>query len=102
MSETSMHTKKGKNFKEVIEEEKNKGKTVKKIMRTLTSLNTSIMYGGSFLLAFLTIAAVLYFALAPSVLVWAGLLVAAALVSSLLASRITNMLKRNQWKYKSI
>ena len=36
-----MRIKKGKNFKEVIEEEKKKGKTVKKIMRTLTSLNTS-------------------------------------------------------------
>jgi hypothetical protein len=102
MSEKDMGAKKGKNFKEVIEEEKNKGKTVKKIMRILTSLNTSVVYGGSFLLAFLTIATVLYFVLAPSVFVWAGLLVAAALVSSLLASRITNMLKRNQWKYKSI
>ncbi len=40
MSEKAMRAKKGKNFKEVIEEEKNKGKTVKKIMRTLTSLNT--------------------------------------------------------------
>jgi hypothetical protein len=67
-------------------------------MRTLTSLNASLVYGGSFLLVFLTIAAVFYFVLALSVFVWAGVLVAAALVSSLSASRITNMLKKNQWK----
>ncbi len=102
MSEESMHTKKGKNFKEVIEEEKQKGKTTKKIMRTLTSLNGSVVYGGSFLLSFIALAAVLYFLLAPSVFVWAGLLVVAALVSSLFASRLTSLLKKNQWKYKSV
>ncbi len=101
MSEEKMGAKKGKNFKEVIEEEKNKGKTAKKVMRIITSLNTSVLYGGSFLLTFIALAVILYVVLLPSVFVWAGLLVVAALVSSLLASRITNMLKNSQWKYKT-
>jgi hypothetical protein len=92
--------KKGKNFKEVIREEKAKGQTAKKIMAKITGLSMSVLYGGSFLLFFLLIDAVLYFALSPSVLVWAGILVGSALVSSLLASRISNMLKKSQWKYK--
>jgi hypothetical protein len=101
MSEQDMGRKKGKNFKQVIEEEKNKGKTAKKIMSAITGLDTSIIYGGSFLLVFITSAVAFYFLIAPSVLVWAGILVGAALVSSLLASRITSLLKNTQWKYKS-
>lgn len=101
MSEQGMGTKKGKNFKEFIEDEKNKGKTVKKIMRTITSLNSSVLYGGSFLLVFIVLAVALYFLFVPGVFVWAGILVGAALVSSLLASRITTLLKNSQWKYKS-
>jgi hypothetical protein len=96
-----MRAKKGKNFKEVIEDEKNKGKTAKKIMRFLTGLDTSLVYGGSFLLVFVALDVMIYYLLAPSVIVWAGILVATALVSSLLASRITNLLKKNQWKYQS-
>lgn len=100
MSEKT-HTKKGKNFKEIIEEEKQKGKTTKHIMRALTSLNTSVVYGGTFLFAFLSIAAVLYLLFVPGVFVWAGALVATALLSSLFAAYITGWLKKRQWKYKS-
>ncbi len=91
--------KKGKNFKEVIEDEKNKGRTTKRIMHAITSLNTSLLYGGSFLLFFGALASIFYFTLLPSVFLWAVLLLVAALVSSLFASRITNLLKNNQWKY---
>jgi len=101
MSEPCMRIKKGKNFKEVIDEEKNKGKTVKKIMRIITSLSTSVIYGGSFLLSFITMAAVIYFLFAPTVFVWAGILVVVALVSSLFASRLAGYLRKSQWKYKS-
>jgi hypothetical protein len=98
---SEVNSKKGKNFKEVIEEEKNKGKTYKKIMRTLTGINASVVYGGSFLFFFVVFDVVVYYLLAPSVFVWAALLVVTALVSSLLASRITNVLKHNQWKFKT-
>ena len=101
MSEKSMNSKKGKNFKEVIEQEKNKGKTFKKIMRILSGINASVVYGGSFLLFFVVLDVVIYFLLAPGVFVWAGVLVGTALVSSLLASRITDVLKKNKWKFKS-
>ncbi len=101
MSEQSMHNKKGKNFKEFIEEEQNKGKTIKRIMCTITSINTAVMYSGSFLAVFMVFAAVAYFAISPSVFVWAGILLVAAVVSSVLASRITSLLKNSQWKYKS-
>jgi membrane protein YdbS with pleckstrin-like domain len=100
MSEKGMGQKKGKNFKQVIEEEKNKGKTTKKIMRIITSLDTSVVYGGSFLLVFIVLNLVVYFSLSPGVFVWAGSLVVTAVASSVLASRITKMLKNNQWKYK--
>jgi hypothetical protein len=102
MSEKIMGTKKGKNFKKIIEEEKNKGKNVRKLMHALTSIDTSLVYGGSFLLFFVAFDVVIYQLLAPSVLLWAGILVGTALVSSLLASRITNILKKNQWKYNSV
>jgi hypothetical protein len=98
---SEMLEKKGKNFKEVIEEEKNKGKTAKSIMRAITSLNTSVIYGGTFLAVFVLIDVVLYLLLTPSVFVWAGILVVTALVSSLVASRLTNLLKNSQWKYKA-
>jgi hypothetical protein len=95
-----MREKKGKNFKQYIEEDKKKGQTTKAIMRAITGLNTGLIYGGSFLALFVIIAAALYFALAPGVFVWAGILVVAALVSSLVANRVTNLLKNSQWKYK--
>jgi hypothetical protein len=101
MSEISMNSKKGKNFKEVIEQEKNKGKTFKKIMRILSSIDSSLVYGGSFLFFFVVLDVAIYLLIVPGVFVWAGALVGTALMSSLLASRITNVLKKNQWKFKS-
>ncbi len=99
--EMRIRAKRGKNFKEVIAEEKNKGRFFKKTMKKLTSLNSSVIYGGSFLLFFIALDVVLYVLLSPDVFVWAGILVATALVSSVLASRITNLLKKQQWKYAS-
>ena len=97
-----MGTKKGRNFKEVIEQEKTKGKTFKKIMRTLSSIDASVVYGGSFLFLFVVLDVAFYFLFVPDVLVWAGVLVGTALVSSLVASRVTNVLKKNQWKFKTV
>jgi hypothetical protein len=68
-------------------------------MRILSSVNASVVYGGAFLFFFLD--GGLYFLLVPNVFVWAGILVGTALVSSLLASRITNGLKKSQWKFKN-
>jgi hypothetical protein len=96
-----MHSKKEKNFKEFIEQEKNKGKTAKTIMRTITSINTAIIYSISFLIIFVVIAAIAYLAISPGVFVWAGILLVAAAISSILASRITSTLKNSQWKYKN-
>jgi hypothetical protein len=101
MSEISMNSKKGKNFKEVIEQEKNKGKNFKKMMYILSSIDSSLVYGGAFLFSFVVLDVVIYLLFAPEVFVWTGALVGTALVSSLLASRITNILKKNQWKFKS-
>jgi hypothetical protein len=101
MSEKKMHTKKGKNFKEVIEEEKNRGKTTKKIMHKITSIDSSVVYAGSFLLLFLVIDIATYVLLAPVIFVWAGILVVSAVVSTIFASRLTKVLKKNQWKYSS-
>jgi uncharacterized membrane protein len=99
MSDSMTH-KKGKNFKEVIAEEQQKGKTKKSLMRTITSLSISVLYSGFFLLSFVSIAAVCYFALAPSVFVWAGVLVLAAAIGTVIASRMTKKLKNIQFKYK--
>jgi uncharacterized membrane protein YfcA len=96
-----MTPKKGKNFKEVIAEAQQKGKTTKSLMRTITSLDISVLYSGFFLLSFISIAAVCYIAFAPSVFVWAGVLVLAAAVGTLVASRMTKKLKNIQFKYKS-
>ncbi len=98
---SEMRGKKGKNFKEFIEDEKNKGKTFKAMMRAITSLNTEVIYACLFLAPFIVLSFVIYFALTPSVFVWAGILVVVALVSSVFASRITSMLKNSQWKYKA-
>jgi hypothetical protein len=95
-----MRTNKGRNFKEVIEQEKTKGKTFKKIMRVLSSIDASVVYGSSFLFLFVVLDVIVYFLFVPGVLVWAGVLVGTALVSSLVALRVTNFLKKNQWKLK--
>ncbi|MCW3982926.1 MAG: hypothetical protein NWE96_02905 [Candidatus Bathyarchaeota archaeon] len=102
MSESNMVHKKGRNFREIIEAEKHRGIVIKKIMRALTSIDTSVLYGGSFLFTFLVLAAIFYYLLMPSVFVWAGILVVAALVSSLLAMKITNALRKSQWKYRTL
>ena len=99
--EMHLRIKKGKNFKEVIAEEQKKGRTYKLFMKRLTGINTSVIYGGSFLLFFAIFDLALYNLLVPSAFVWAGLLVVTALVSSILASRITKYLKKQQWKYSS-
>ncbi len=97
-----LFTKKGKNFKDVIAEEKNKGKYFKLLMKRLTSLSQSLLYSVSFLMLFIIIDVAVYALLAPAVLVWAGVLVASALVSSIFASKVTNRLKKQQWKYASM
>lgn len=101
MSEDHMSSKKGKNFKEIIEEEKTKGKTRKKVMHFLTQINTSVLYCGSFLTVFVVMAVLVYSFLSPDVYVWALALIVAAGLSSVLASRLTNSLKKQQWKYAS-
>jgi membrane protein YdbS with pleckstrin-like domain len=101
MSEKNMHSKKGKNFKDVIEEEKNKGKTLKKIMGRIARIDSSIVYSVSFLLPFFTVDALIYLLLSPDVFTWAGLLVAVALVCSAFASRLTKSIKKRQWRYTS-
>lgn len=100
--EMGLFTKKGKNFKDVIAEEKNKGKYFKLLMKRLTSLSQSLLYSVSFLMLFIIIDVAVYALLAPAVLVWAGVLVASALVSSIFASKVTNRLKKQQWKYASM
>jgi hypothetical protein len=96
-----LRIKKGKNFKEVIADEKKKGRRFKLFMKKLTSISTSVIYGGSFLLFFVVFDLALYLLLAPTVFVWAALLVGSALASSILASRVTKYLKRQQWKFSS-
>lgn len=97
-----LRIKKGKNFKDVIAEEKKKGRYSKMVMKHLTRINSSMLYGGSFLLLFVIIDVAVYALFEPSVLVWAAILVVSALVSSIFASKLTHLLKKRQWKYASI
>lgn len=101
MSEDHMSSKKGKNFKDIIEEEKTKGETRKKVMHFLTQINTGVLYCGSFLVVFVAISVLVYALLSPDVYIWAVALIIAAGVSSIFASRLTNALKKRQWKYAS-
>ncbi len=101
MSEEKMRTKKGKDFKAVIAEEKKKGKTFKKLMKIITGLNSSIIYGASFLLAFATADILIYYFLTPTVFIWAAILIGTAIFGSIFASYLTNKLKKQQWKYAS-
>lgn len=94
-----LRIKKGKNFKEVIADEKKKGRYFKLFMKTITSFSSSVIYGASFLVFFATIDLTMYLLLVPSVFVWAVLLVVSALASSALASKITHKIKKQQWKY---
>jgi hypothetical protein len=95
------HEKKGKNFKEFIKDEKKKGQTTKKIMHALTSINSDIMYSGSFILVFAPAIILVYSLFSPSVFLWAGVLIGAAVFSSLFANYVTKTLKTKQWKYAS-
>ncbi len=70
-------------------------------MRVLTRLNEEVVYGGVFLFFFVILDVAVYVLWAPDVFVWAGLLIVTALVSSLLAARISSVLKRNQWKFNA-
>ncbi len=99
MSETCTCIKKGKNFKEIIIQEKNKGKTFKRTMKVLTGIDSSVLYGGSFLLTFVALDALAYYLLSPSVLSWTALLMGTAFLSSIAASKIANRLKKQQWRY---
>jgi hypothetical protein len=96
-----LRIKKGKNFKEVIADEQKKGRTFKLLMKKITGISQSVIYGSSFLLFFVVFDLSLYMLLVPTVFVWAGLLVVSALASSILASRMTKYLKKQQWKYSS-
>jgi|WetSurMetagenome_2_1015567.scaffolds.fasta_scaffold17858_2 hypothetical protein len=101
MSTKSKHEKKGKNFKEFITDEKKKGQTSRKIMRLLTSINSDVMYSGSFLLVFAPVIALVYVLFSPSVFLWAGVLIGVAICASLFANYVTKVLKHKQWKYAS-
>jgi len=101
MSETNMRSKKGKNFKTIILEEKNKGKTSRKIMKIITRIDASILYALSFLLPFTGLATLIYIVLSPDVLIWAAILVVIALTCSIFASRLTKIIKQQQWRYTS-
>jgi len=101
MSEKTMCSKKGKNFKEILLAEKNKGKTSRKIMKRITSIDNSVVYAVSFLFPFVCLATLIYLLLLPDVYAWAALLVVAALVCSIFASRLTKLIKQQQWRYAS-
>jgi hypothetical protein len=98
MSETT-RIKKGKNFKDVMFEEKNKGRITKRIMQTLVRINSSVIYACTFLLLFALIDVVCYFLLSPDVYVWAGILLFSAVVCSILSSRLTSALSKQRMRY---
>ena len=101
MSEEKMRIKKGRNFKEIIAEEKKKGKTSRRIMKRITHIDTSVLYTSSFLLPFVALDAMLYSLLKPNVFMWAGILVGIALICSIFASYLTKTIKKQQWRYAS-
>jgi membrane protein YdbS with pleckstrin-like domain len=101
MSEEKMRVKKGKNFKEIIEDEKKKGKTSRRIMKQITHIDSSLLYALSFLLPFVALDALLYSLFKPDVFIWAGILVGSALFCSIFASYLTKTIKKQQWRYAS-
>jgi hypothetical protein len=101
MSEGRKREKKGKDFKQVIAEEKEKGKTSRRLMKIITGISSSVLYASTFLVMFVSLDVVIYVLFSPGVFVWAGALVGVAVLSSVVASRITNLLKKQQWKYAS-
>jgi membrane protein YdbS with pleckstrin-like domain len=98
MSEEKMPDK-SRNFKEIIEREKHKTSVFDKIMKLITRINTSTIYAASFLLAFVALDALIYWLLAPDVLIWAIILIVVAVVCSLFANSVTKTVKKQQWKY---
>lgn len=96
-----MRIKKGKNFKEIIENEKKKGKTSRRIMKQITHIDSSLLYAASFLLPFIALDALLYSLLKPDVFIWVGILVSVAFFCSIFASYLTKTIKKQQWRYAS-
>ncbi|MCW4008623.1 MAG: hypothetical protein NWF09_08075 [Candidatus Bathyarchaeota archaeon] len=88
-----------KSFKEIIAEKQKKGKTRKKLMKLLTSLNSSVIYCFLFLCPFATASIVFYYVALPDILLWALFLVVIAIVCSITAQYLTRAIKKRQWRY---
>lgn len=88
-----------KSFKEVIVEKQKKGKTSRKLMKLLTSLDSSVIYCFSFLFPFASAAIIFYCIVIPDIFLWAIFLVVTAVVCSLAAHRLTRAIKKRQWRY---
>lgn len=88
-----------KSFKEVIAEKQKKGKTRKKLMKLLTSLDSSVIYCFSFLSPFATAAIIFYCIVTPDILLWAAFLVVTAIACSVVAHHLTRAIKKRQWRY---
>lgn len=88
-----------KSFKEIIAEKQKKGKTRKKLLKMLTSLNSSIIYCFSFLCPFATAAIIFYYIVLPDIFLWAMFLVVTAIVYSVMAHQLTTAIKKRQWRY---
>jgi uncharacterized membrane protein YfcA len=91
---------KNRNFKDIIKEQKKqKSRLPEAVMRRITSINTSILYGSAFLIVFLTFDVIIYWLLTPDILVWTIILIVSALLGSIFASRLTKNLKKKQLRY---
>jgi Kef-type K+ transport system membrane component KefB len=94
-----MREKKGKDFKEVIRDEKRQGGVREEALKKITSVNASFLYGLCFLVTFASLDALMYWLLTPGVLLWLIILVASAAVGLFFASRLTRLVKKRQWRY---
>ncbi|MCX8153486.1 MAG: hypothetical protein N3E52_03525 [Candidatus Bathyarchaeota archaeon] len=88
-----------KSFKEVIAEKQKKGKTRKRLMKMLTSLDASVIYCFSFLFPFTTAAVIFYYFVIPDIFIWAIFLVVVAVICSVAAHQLTRAIKKRQWRY---
>jgi positive regulator of sigma E activity len=68
-------------------------------MKILSSIDSSIIYCLSFLFMFAGLCVLFYYLFAPTVFVWAGVVVGMAVISSVFASFLTKRLKKHQWQY---
>jgi len=93
-----MPGKKNRNFKEIIQQEKRKT-VLEAVMKRITGINASILYGSSFLSTFVALDILVYWLLTPDVWVWAAILIVVAVACSIFASRVTKILKKQQWRY---